>query len=604
MLNVEQITIDLTLPTDEISIVAMQPFLDLQPVEPFKIRENHIPNQLVNIRNTLVLAKNTETNRSAHFTIFPEYSIPGIQGIELIDNEISSVEWSNSSVIVSGIHGLNKDEFQDVCSRYEVEISSENNPLNIPQDKWINCCFIWIKENNGNVRRFIQLKIRPSWPENNVTCNDMFCGSSIYVFKHVYSNDAIGYFTNLICFDWVVSIDGKTVYGELLNLLNSQSNPHTINLDMVFVIQHNDSPNHPEFLNNTSHFLNNPTEYPFVDRKDAIIFHVNTAISDKPSKNGNGAFSACIFSPRAPLDLNGCRPTFCMQPEILRGSTILKQAQCKDVIFREMGQCIHRYKVRVSRFLGAGPAHRSHPISEAEVHAAEDLDDPRLSGKAIPASLKWINDKLDDIDPLARGSLSACILMDKAEIKHRKIIKELRLIEDGQKISKIINWAACTKAGMDLKRNKDRCKNPDLWDHPDTLETHALEHTIHSLTNLGLVYPLLIKESSLHGTLTKDDVLIQVVAIRGENFSDCCIHFDEDIFKSTNFNDPILVIVRDKDNNMAIDDELTKFYNPRKDNELKYLDYQTLVSISRNSDNVTNLKDQIDEYLPEDRRII
>lgn len=604
MVNVEQITIDLTLPTDEVSVVAMQPYLELQPDEPFKLRENLVDDQLSAIRNTLALAQNSLAGRSVHFTIFPEYSVPGLEGLEIIDQNISSENWSNGSVILAGVHGLTKDEYNQICKKFNVTVSDENKPENIPKERWINCCFIWIKQDDGKIKRWVQLKIRPAWPENNVTCNDMFCGSTIYVFKHVYSNNVISYFTNLICFDWVTSINGSTVCGEILNSLTNQSNQNIINLDLVFVIQHNNSPNHTTFLRNTSQFLNNPSQYPFVDRKDSVVFHINTAVSDKPSKKGNGAFSACVFPSRSPLDFTGCRPTFCMQPEILRGSNILKEDQCKDVIFREMGQCIHRYKFRVSRFLDSGPANRTHPISEAEVHAANNENDPRLSGKTIAASLKWINDVLDGINSLASISLESCSLQEVAEVKHKIVVNEMRLIEDGIKISKKINWAACFKAGGIVERDEDRCKNPDLWDYPVSLETFALEHTVHSLTNLGLAYTLDIKESSLHGTLTADDTLVQVVAIRGESFSDCRTHFNEHVSNSININDPTLVVVRDKDNLTATEQEFSKYYEPNTDTGLKYLDYQTLVNLSRNAHDVRNLKEKIDEYLPSDKRII
>ena len=114
MVNVEQITIDLTLPTDEVSVVAMQPYLELQLDEPFKLRENLVEDQLSAIRKTLALAQNSFNDRSAHFTIFPEYSILGLQGIEIINQEISSTNWSNGSVILAGTHGLTKDEFQEI----------------------------------------------------------------------------------------------------------------------------------------------------------------------------------------------------------------------------------------------------------------------------------------------------------------------------------------------------------------------------------------------------------------------------------------------------------------------------------------------------------
>ncbi len=604
MINVEQITIDLTLPTDEVSVVAMQPYLELQLDEPFKLRENLVEDQLSAIRKTLALAQNSFNDRSAHFTIFPEYSILGLQGIEIINQEISSTNWSNGSVILAGTHGLTKDEFQEICERFEVNVSDENNPENVTDERWVNCCFILVKENNGEIKRWAQLKIRPAWAESRAPCNDLCSGSTIYVFNCNYSNNFPFSFTTLICFDWVASLNGSNVRDELLNRLQEQINNVPLHLDWVFVIQHNDSPNHSTFLNSTINFLSDPNHFPIINRNETVVLHANTAASEIPSRKGDGAFSACIFSPRTQFDLSACKSTICMQPSNLRESNIINEARCKDVVFREMGRCIHRFKIRIPRFTVPNPTDRIYPVLNAEVHSTNNENDPRLSGKTISASLKWINDVLDGIKSLASLSLENCSLQEVAEGKHKLIVDEMRLIEDGKNISEKINWAACFKASGIVERDKDRCKNPDLWDYPVSLETYALEHIVHSLTNLGLAYTLDLKDSSLHGILTSDDPLVQVVAIRGESFSDCCTHFKDNILNSKNINDPILVVVRDKNNLKATEQEFAKYYEPNTDTGLKYLDYQTLVDLSRNADSVKNLKEQLDDRLPTDRKII
>ena len=98
--------------------------------------------------------------------------------------------------------------------------------------------------------------------------------------------------------------------------------------------------------------------------------HVNTAVSKLPSRTGDGGFSACVFSPSAPLDCDGCRPTVCMQPKSLRGSQNL--GRCKDVVFREMGECIHVFRVRVPRFITPDATDRTYPLVNAQVHSVAD----------------------------------------------------------------------------------------------------------------------------------------------------------------------------------------------------------------------------------------
>lgn len=602
MINVEPIPIVLTLPIDEVSVVAMQPYLDLQTDEPFKIRKNLINDQLNAIRKTLALAQNSFNNRSAHFTIFPEYSVPGLEGLEIIDRVISSANWSNGSVILAGTHGLTKDEFQEICERFHVTISNENNPSKIPDEKWINSCFMWIKENNGKVKRFIQLKIRPAGPEKNVTCNDMFRGSSIYVFNCNYINHHPMSFVTLICSDWVISLNSVTVQDEMLEMLQKQNDNVPLQLDWVFVIQNNYNPMHALFLNNTVHFLTDRNNFPLVQRDQTVLFHSNTAVSIKPSRTGNGAFSSCVFSPFAQLDLDSCRPTICMQPEILRGSRILADGRCKDIVFREMGQCIHRFKIKVPRFIQPNAAEKTFPILDAEVHAIQESTDPRISGKSIPASVKWLNDSLDETNSLAEKLLTDCSLFDDANALHPTIISNMRLIDDGIKIKNQINWARCYKRDEITNQDPPRCNNPDLWNYPDPIEKHALEHIVHTLTNIGLVFDLEMDKANFHGAFNVGNNIIQIISIQGTSSSDCRFHYDNNIPKETI--DPVLVVISDRTDYKPTPREYKKYYEAGPDSGEKFLDYHTLVMFSRDADNVQNLKEKLDGYLPSDRRII
>src|SRR4030042_3215048 len=104
-----------------------------------------------------------------------------------------------------------------------------------------------------------------------------------------------------------------TACDNVLDELNKQSNNLPIPVHWVFVIQHNNAPNHCSFLNSTYRFLTNREDFPFVARRDAVVLHANTAISKRPSRGGEGAFSACIFSPYTQFVCNVCRPTVCMQ---------------------------------------------------------------------------------------------------------------------------------------------------------------------------------------------------------------------------------------------------------------------------------------------------
>lgn len=599
-MNVEQVTVNIHIPFNEVRVVAMQPFIQLHSPteEPFKWSDDAVDAQLNAISRTLDLAKHGFGGRGANFTLFPEYSIPGLAGASVIDEKITNEAWPKESVIIAGVHGLNKDEYYSLCQELAVYVSPSDTPNSVPDGQWVNCCITWIKEHDGKVNKWIQLKIRPSWPEKNVTCYDMFCGSTVYIFKALYTNDFPCNFFTLICYDWVAvdSDSGTTVCDEVLNRLNMEWSGIPTPLDWVFVIQHNPDPNHSSFLNSTYRFLTNWNPYHFVERKESVVLHANTAVSVRPSRSGTGAFTACIFSPSVQLDCRACRPTVCMQPRNLRGSGIL--SRCKDVVFREMGECIHLFKVRVPRFVVPDATDRSYPLIDAKVYATTEVDDPRLCGSAVPAALKWINDSLDCINSLETYDLADCPLNTEAKFVQQDVISGIRVL-DGHTAAGRINWATCSFSCEKKSRTVERQQNADLWDQ---FEMNALEHVIYSLTSLGLTYNLDIVSSSLHGTLISDTACVQIVAIRGETHTDCRRHFDSTIPKLGT--DPVLIITRDRTNLKPTANEYSKFYEATSQHDLRFIDYQSLVTFCREAEDKETLRRCLDEFIPRERRII
>jgi len=363
-----------------------------------------------------------------------------------------------------------------------------------------------------------------------------------------------------------------------------------------FVIQYNQNPNHPSFLYNTYKFLVDRTSFPFVEREDAIVIHANTAVSEKPARKGNGAYTSCIFSPNAQFECNVCRPTVCMQPVRFRENDILDR--CTDVLFREMGSCIHAFTTRVPRFVTSDSTDRSYPLLSAEVHGTINSDDPRLSGSAVAASVKWINDSLDNIVRISSTDLRDCPMKTKAEEIEPIVIADMRT-SIPELAENWINWAVSDFTSGNKTRDKLASQNPDNW---RLLETISLEHMVHSLTALGLPYNLKIAHSNFHGILNTDNGFIQVIAIRGETHEDCQLHFDE-MFCITS-PDPIVLVTRDRSNLKPTERELSKFIDAGRDTGISFIDYDTLITLCRDADDENSLKEKIDEYLPGARRII
>jgi len=577
----------------------MQPFIRLHSAteEPFRWSNDAVEVQLAAIHRTLNIARDGFGGRSANFTLFPEYAIPGIAGANVINDRISAVEWPNESIIIAGVHGLSKNEYRELCDVLTAHVSQSNLPNFVPDNYWVNCCVIWVKDREGAVNKWVQPKVRPAWPERNVTCNDMFRGSNVYVFECQYESS--GYpcrFVTLICFDWVASVAGATVCHELLTKLNDLWAPTPNPLHWVFVVQHNPGPNHPSFLSSTYQFLTDANTHPFVERDKAIVIHANTAVSPRPARTGVGGFSACVFSPSAQFDCSCCRPTVCMQPRSYRESNILER--CKDVVFREMGECIHAFTVRVPRFVTPDATDKTYPLPSAHVYPTYETTDPRLCGSSVPAAVKWVSDSLDDIERLSTTALVGSPLKVRAEAIEPDIVAKMRT-SDGHAAYDSVNWAACSFSYGNESRNKSRRLNADLW---GSAESDALKHVLHSLISLGLAYSMEFGNAFLHCAVQDNDDIVQVVAIRGDTHQDCRLHYDK--FVPKHGADPVLVIARDRDNLTPKPEEYLRIDETAEERGLVFLDYQTLISICRNAANSNTLKEYLDAFLPRHSRII
>lgn len=599
VIDIEQITINLAMPSNELRIVAMQPFIMLDPTirEPFRWSNDAVATQLTAVHRTLDIAKSGLSGRSANFTLFPEYAIPGTVGAVAINDRISSGEWPNGSIIIAGLHGMLKDEYTELCDVLAANVSVSNSPNSVLNNQWVNCCVIWVKDREGVVRKWVQPKVRPAWPEMQVTCNDMFCGSTVYVFDCQYEPSGFPCrFATLICYDWVASVAGSTVSHELLSRLTELRTPNPTPLDWVFVVQHNPNPNHQSFLQSTYRFLTDTNTHPFIERGYAAVVHINTAVSPIPARTGSGGFSACVFSPNVQFDCNSCRPTVCMQTSSLRGSSILER--CKDIVFREMGECIHAFTVRVPRFVTPDVTDRTYPVPIAHVYAVSDSNDPRLSGGPVPAAVKWVSDALDRIERASAIALAGCHLKVKAETIEPEIFSAMRS-SDGHAATDSVNWATCSFSRGNEFRTNIRRLNPDIWGAD---ETEALQHVLHSLTSLGCAYRLEFENAVLHCAVGDNENFVQVVAIRGDTHQDCRYHYDNYI--PHRGADPVLVIARDRDNLIPTPEEHLRFDETAGEGAVAFLDYQTLINTCRQATNSRTLKRHLDGILPKNNRII
>jgi hypothetical protein len=234
---------------------------------------------------------------------------------------------------------------------------------------------------------------------------------------------------------------------------------------------------------------------------------------------------------------------------------------------------------------------------DAQVYPAGKITDPRLCGGPVPAAVKWINDALDSIPHLSQIAFDLRPLKPEAEAAESNIIPKIRNLEGNNAIA-CINWATCSLLPNGDKPKADN-RHTDLWDRT---ELEALEHVVHSLVSLGLAFDLEVSNTSLHCILNIEPSSIRVVAIRGDTYENCRRHYDKNVPKQET--DPVLVIVRDKNNLKPTPEEYSKITEVGCGRGLRFLDYQTLISCCREARDKNEIRRCIDGYLPSERPII
>ncbi len=406
MVNIENIDLysrGVELPADRVGLVVAQPFLSLTTKEPFVCTPDAVTAQLAMIERTIEIAKTRPHGQpKTHFTIFPEYSIPGVAGIAAIDAAVAGGGWPTGTIVIGGVAALTKDDYVTLTGEPNTSVNLAANAGNSVKAKdWLNCTIIWVKGANGIVERWIQPKLYPAWEEQNVHYQHMFRGGSIFIFRGRLANGAPYRFSILICFDWIATVDGKLLWRQVLEELERQAAAAEAesSLSWFFVVQHNKKPSHDAFLNQIPPFFDE-TSMPTVHRNRACVMFSNTAGKPTPGKTDVCGGTSLVFSSTTNFAKPECSMTFSAGgPSFQNHSTIIRDYY--DVFFRERGACILSFVQVNPGSVAAGAANRAIAVERAELFPIGDVNDPRVPSAAVPASVKWLNDELDDLPSLA-----------------------------------------------------------------------------------------------------------------------------------------------------------------------------------------------------------
>ena len=598
---IEEIDLNITIPETGLRMAYMQPFVELTGTEPYKWQQTKKTQQLDRISRFMNIAKQYDGNGETHFTLLPEYSIPGLEGVERINQILTDPSWGSETVVIGGVDGLSRDEYTTLCNDGISSVCTDNSPDRIPDGKWINCCITWVKDGAGSLKRWIQPKLSPSWAERNITHSEMFCGRSVYLFTIKFTNNTPCKFLSLICFDWIGIINGAgNGISGILNQINQlwQALASRKDINMVFVLQCNEEPNHRNFLENARNFFEDRTSNQFVVRDQGILLFINTAGIDRPGKSAKYGYSSLIASPSSPYDSNNCCPlSFSSDTSKLRNSNNL--GRCKEALFRENGACYHLFKFRSPSFISAGPDSRCLFLDEAKVYPMDHgVDDPRVPGGPVEASVKWVNDEIDSIEPILSHENQNPIRDDVAR-SHNILCGDIR---------KASGDFLCEYTRCASSKYKNFCQSSaslihfvDKW---DTEEKEGLKIVIYALSIIGTCKSISISGAVTHATMVIGSNVIDIIIVHGGNTHEECFEYAKAFLNSqSRYGIVITKDIHDTLTNARIDRSILNTQEPitergpsiiNPDDRFIHCGYKNIQTCCFSATSVDNLRDQID----------
>lgn len=583
MIHIETVDLslrDVTLPSDCVGVVIAQPYLSLTGTEPYQCIPAAKARQLVVLADTLAVARAKPHGApKTHFTVFPEYSIPGLDGIALVETTLRNVDWPNGTIVIAGADALSRTDFVTLAGAQGTHLNTSHNGLaRIAQNEWINCGVTWVKAGDGTVERWLQPKLYPAWPEQNIYCQDMFRGNSVFTFKGPLEDGTLYRFCSLVCFDWIATVHNQKAWRWVLEDLRRQATDAQaeLSLSWLFIIQCNPKPSHDSFLTEVIGFFDQTT-FPNVRRDRACLVFANSAGKAVPGRSDPDLYgsSSLVFSRQTLFAESTCHPTFCSGGLRFRSSTLLSDH--RDLLFRERGACIHSFVQVNPNSLNSGAAGRTIALGNAFVFPLDGTTDPRAPGAAVPACVKWLNDELDELASLSARYPTAALAV-QADTTHRHSLLALRGISP-QSATHAVKLAA----------KDSKADHADDWDRT---EAEALEHLVHTLDIIGIGFPQpTVGAEPAHATVMMNNQIIDLLAIRGNTHEGCIEHSKGFVPRPRR---QVLLISRDRDNtpwrrkfgsflqpNSAQLGEEPNITDPNSGS--LHLGYQKLLDIFRNS---------------------
>jgi hypothetical protein len=374
-------------------MVFMHPHLSLTNSDTGFSLSNACPtNQTRSIRDSLALAKHGTGGASSYasFLVQPEFSIPWAMVPE-IEDYLAKNEWPRNTIIISGIEPVSMDNFAQLLAK------SDNPPeakkLSGQAAKFANFCCIWIKDQSGKLLRFVQPKLRPSAPEQ--AAQSMYEGDFVLLFQAELLS-----FLCLLCFDAIAEEAFGSLASRLIEGVSQLATKgQSVNLDLLFVPQHNEYAEHPEFLRFAQTILTKAG--PKVRTDTCAVVYLNSASNSSGRSRHTFGRSSIYYRVGVWRPVPDAGPISIVPFTFALESPKGVEKWLVRARFREDGPCVHHFDYVIPSLAGGSAGSTSYPLADACCHAIAS-DGSVGKGVSVSALQKvffdWVVRKVDPLD--------------------------------------------------------------------------------------------------------------------------------------------------------------------------------------------------------------
>ena len=449
-LTITQVVIPLQLDdSDVIGMTFSQPHLPVSSTPPYKIAPSKRAATGAATLNCIRAAfENIIGLPRSNFVVFPEFSLPH-ETIPDVEELLRSGDCPQNTVVIAGVEWL---AAQDYAALLASSSGPEHLKTKIPANgSFVNCIVVWFKTADS-LLRYLQPKLRPSAAE--AAPQQMYKGDDVLVFVTSGPNPLS--FASLVCFDCIAMAGQTPMFDQILSALPATSPNTAFNLNLLFIPQHNAAPEHPDFLDFATQFLNNGGVR--FNTADSTVAFVNSAAKVHGRTDSGFGRSSLFYRSnkwqpiREDGPLNLVPHTYAL--EILSAGLMRGR-------FREDGPGLHRFGLvlpwRVTRASGASRL----PLVDAKFRRIEP-DGSLHNWENIPALSQVFSDWLPDDLPSKDARFHGTEMSVADEYSRAKAHLYGLTRSDADRVGQITDILL-------MAYNAPCCRpkvNPDFWQKP------------------------------------------------------------------------------------------------------------------------------------------